>query len=814
MKKENKFSRVLILVLIFILLILIGVLVLLFFNQGLTGNAFWIFGNDNKAVVSWSGSGSLVDPYVITNCTQLQNMNQDLNANYVLGNDIDCSETRNWNGGLGFDPIGRDRDRFGGRLDGRNHTISTLYMYRPLEDDTVGLFGAVSGAILLNMGLADANITGSYWAIGALAGIASRSSIENVYSTGYISSEDEWGAAIGGLVGYVEEATNISLSCSNSFVIAGGEASNFIGSVWSDLPNSNIKDSCSAGKVITTHSYEGSGGVVGNSNSLNLSNVFSISSLFGGDKYLGIVVGSLSGGDTLTNSYYFNSSEINLDCIGNGSLESKANCRAINNVDYFLNWSSSPMTNWSYVPFWKNLCINSTNYNKYSSLNVTFPYCGDNNCSNNEDCSSCPGDCGSCSNIPSSLLEFLSLPITPLLDSDYIANSIQTSNTISFEFKGDYTAKNISSYHFFSYFYSPLNFTFIDSRQIKHRCTNGLNILDYNFSGIPPTNLTLPYSSSDLSTLISLSGKVCYEVFVVKMDNTRSELVESCSGPGSLNKIAVSCNKISGEEACNLSLSNNLSGNYFINLSGIKYNITVSAELFSFKNPHGGVEFLQAINGSVVLNKDFIINNNFVYVNSFNLNKPAKISFYNIPLFSNPKILRNGNECNYTTTPACFNFTSLNASIVIFNVSSWSNYSIGGDYIIAYCGDGTCNNGETCSSCQGDCGSCSSDTGSSGSGGGGGGGGSPRTNIAQNNTNAIYNLQDINDANGDFNLNPNNLGDEADDGFWSKEKIKWVILGGLGLLIIIVLVVMVIVILRKRQSENRQLSSFAVKEVN
>ncbi len=38
---------------------------------------------------------------------------------------------------------------------------------------------------------------------------------------------------------------------------------------------------------------------------------------------------------------------------------------------------------------------------------------------------------------------------------------------------------------------------------------------------------------------------------------------------------------------------------------------------------------------------------------------------------------------------------------------------------LPFCGDGSCNNGESCSSCPGDCGSCSS----GGSGGGGGGGG-------------------------------------------------------------------------------------------
>ena len=46
-----------------------------------------------------------------------------------------------------------------------------------------------------------------------------------------------------------------------------------------------------------------------------------------------------------------------------------------------------------------------------------------------------------------------------------------------------------------------------------------------------------------------------------------------------------------------------------------------------------------------------------------------------------------------------------------------------------YCGDGICNNGESCSTCPSDCGSCSVATSSDGGGGGGGGGGSsPKAN--------------------------------------------------------------------------------------
>ena len=50
---------------------------------------------------SGSGAGTVAEPYQITNATQLQEMKDNLNAHYVLMNDIDCSDTVNWNGGAG-----------------------------------------------------------------------------------------------------------------------------------------------------------------------------------------------------------------------------------------------------------------------------------------------------------------------------------------------------------------------------------------------------------------------------------------------------------------------------------------------------------------------------------------------------------------------------------------------------------------------------------------------------------------------------------------------------------------------------------------
>lgn len=76
------------------------------------------------------------------------------------------------------------------------------------------------------------------------------------------------------------------------------------------------------------------------------------------------------------------------------------------------------------------------------------------------------------------------------------------------------------------------------------------------------------------------------------------------------------------------------------------------------------------------LSSDIIFGNNSVFVNSdrsVGLNKSANVTLYNVPTnFTNPAILKDGVSCT-----DCYNFTGLNSGIVQFNVSSWSNYSIG-----------------------------------------------------------------------------------------------------------------------------------------
>ncbi len=123
-----------------------------------------------------------------------------------------------------------------------------------------------------------------------------------------------------------------------------------------------------------------------------------------------------------------------------------------------------------------------------------------------------------------------------------------------------------------------------------------------------------------------------------------------------------------------------------------------------------------------------------------------------------------------------------------------------------YCGDTICNNGETCSTCPGDCGVCSSSSSSSGSGSSSSGSGSSSSgsgdNDETNNDNIInlnYPKEDNTDK--DIDLNYNEEQETISSGI-TGGVIGFVKSGaGIGLIfafIIIVLVIGVIAITKKK----------------
>ncbi len=233
-----------------------------------------------------AGAGTLGHPYEITDCVQLQNMSANLNANYELVNNIDCSDTINWNGGAGFLPVGVNVGTvyFSGSLQGNDYNITNLHIKN--NSAYVGMFGYTVNATinkvhLLNVFVSNEGTLNPNVAIGGLVGafddngtIANSSVHGNVTSKGttaYTGGLAGWlwdsGAAgtptiynssftgnisatgnsgIGGLVGWSDgiinySFANVKLNSTNSAAIGG-------------LVGTNALDSNEAGIIDNSYS--------------------------------------------------------------------------------------------------------------------------------------------------------------------------------------------------------------------------------------------------------------------------------------------------------------------------------------------------------------------------------------------------------------------------------------------------------------------------------------------------------------------------------------------------------------------------------
>ncbi len=221
---------------------------------------------------------------IIYNATQLQAMSGDLTADYELGSDIDASDTVNWNGGLGFDPIGSapSPGGFSGSFDGKGYKIINLTINRPLEDE-VGLFGytEVTCGAIKNVGLENCDITGE-GDVGSLIGFHEYMTsiadgvVSNCWTTGIVKGED---VLIGGLLGYNGAlAEDCWTSC--DVVITGNVVNVRQNGGFVGLNDRVIRRSYATGDITCEHANVGSdireiGGFCGYSNNEDIDECFS-----------------------------------------------------------------------------------------------------------------------------------------------------------------------------------------------------------------------------------------------------------------------------------------------------------------------------------------------------------------------------------------------------------------------------------------------------------------------------------------------------------------------------------------------------------
>ncbi|RKG32751.1 filamentous hemagglutinin N-terminal domain-containing protein, partial [Acinetobacter guerrae] len=225
-----------------------------------------------------------------TTATDLQGINGNLSGNYVLGNDIDASDTVNWNNGTGFNSIGfynanlspmdPSQQAFRGRFDGLGHAISRLSIDSMYQG--IGLFAIThQDALIQNVGLNNISYSG-YGKTGGIVGI-NLGTINNVYvNAGLVTGNTE---QYGGLVGWNYNSGNILNSYANVTVKGKYSNNNYIGGLvgYSD----GVVSSSFATGAVTGNNYVG--GLIG-AISGQINNSYATGTVIG-NQYVGGLVG-------------------------------------------------------------------------------------------------------------------------------------------------------------------------------------------------------------------------------------------------------------------------------------------------------------------------------------------------------------------------------------------------------------------------------------------------------------------------------------------------------------------------------------------
>lgn len=216
-------------------------------TTGATGNN-WVMVNGDGSLNGSTSGGTypmLASEYstTIDNTHQLQLMAMALASSYSLGRSVDAAKTVNgtdvW-GTAGFVPVGNAATRFTGTFDGQNYTIGNLTINRPASEN-VGLIGAANAAVVRNVGLVSANVTGLN-NVGTLLGFNELGTITNSYATGSLTSS---GQNIGGLIGW----SNGTITSSHAEVGVSGSGGFVGGLVGVNVNGGTVSNSYATGSV-------------------------------------------------------------------------------------------------------------------------------------------------------------------------------------------------------------------------------------------------------------------------------------------------------------------------------------------------------------------------------------------------------------------------------------------------------------------------------------------------------------------------------------------------------------------------------------
>jgi len=258
------------------------------------------------------GSGTEVDPYTIANAGQLywyaaktEEVSGKSKLYAVLIEDVVVNENvLDPNGELiegnyrDWTPI----NERGVSLDGRNHTISGLYVNRAAKGTGngeygkyVGLFGEIddSEAVICNVGIVDSYFSGSSY-VGAVAG-ESTANISNCWSSSRVIGE----SYVGGIVGYVFGERIRVIDCYNSGHVSGEDGVG--GIIGYAVTDTTVTGCYNTGNV---NSESAAGGIIGATSGciLEMKQCYNTGAI-SGSRYIGGIGGDVANATRVDDSW-------------------------------------------------------------------------------------------------------------------------------------------------------------------------------------------------------------------------------------------------------------------------------------------------------------------------------------------------------------------------------------------------------------------------------------------------------------------------------------------------------------------------------
>ncbi|MES2994736.1 MAG: carboxypeptidase-like regulatory domain-containing protein [Patescibacteria group bacterium] len=274
----------------FLAALVLMTLVVIVLYQALTARAFS------------SGAGTWDDPYVVTTCAELESIGStaaNRHANYVLGNDIDCSSIPS------YTPIGTANSPFTGRFDGAGYTISHLTAGSAFAS-YVGVFGHVYGGVVRNVHVDDADILGEDH-LGAVVGQLNAGMILGVRVTNSAIVVND-GPRAGGIVGNATESyLNTVSATGTSITLTNDTGSNSgIGGIAGDADFTNITNAYSDATIAATGATLVGGIVGGSARNVEISDSYFVGTVTGTSLVGGILGGASTASAPITvRSSYF-----------------------------------------------------------------------------------------------------------------------------------------------------------------------------------------------------------------------------------------------------------------------------------------------------------------------------------------------------------------------------------------------------------------------------------------------------------------------------------------------------------------------------